>query len=131
MAQEQKLTDTLKYGHEEDFEYTCTACEEDNNHVEAMQYCADCNKYLCKKCGVQHSRFTTGHDVLGKSDKQNWGRRRSTGTEQPTQKCTNHSDEIVKMFCKKHNALCCHVCVALEHRYSFYPVYSFQLTDAC
>ncbi|XP_052768146.1 tripartite motif-containing protein 66-like [Mya arenaria] len=51
------------------------------------------------------------HAVLGRKDVDKW-----VGQGDSLARCELHPEEIIKMECQDHHQLCCHLCVALNHR---------------
>ena len=67
--------------------------------VDAINYCFECNKFICNKCSNFHSDLFENHHMCS-IDKNI--------QEIFTGKCKegNHKDEL-EFYCKTHNKLCC------------------------
>lgn len=103
----------------EDKKY-CTPCKK-TGQVTAQYYCTDCEAYYCESCFEFHTRIPmlAKHIVLKGKDIDVWA-------DLPY-KCHTH-DKTYEFFCGKHETLCCHICVSLQHRYFFCFFICFYLT---
>ncbi|XP_053392481.1 uncharacterized protein LOC128555096 [Mercenaria mercenaria] len=107
---------------EEIYDYNCSSCEESGVHKEAHKYCDSCNLYYCKKCLGEHNKFPAlrGHLIkdVTSQPKQivQTGTHGVSVTAPQVEPCENHPEEMIKMFCGEHDAVCCTVCIALDHR---------------
>ncbi|XP_052805932.1 uncharacterized protein LOC128235208 [Mya arenaria] len=88
--------------------YSCSKCEEHDLNIEAQHFCPECEHYLCDKCVKQHNEYHSKHMVYGRSDIQKWA-------VFSIDRCDQHGKEL-EVHCDDHQELCCHVCVALNHR---------------
>ena len=79
----------------------CSQIEHQEN--DAINYCKECNLYLCNKCDNSHSMLFKKHQKFTLDKDIN---------EIFTGFCKeiNHGKEL-KYFCKNHNKLCCAVCI--------------------
>ncbi|XP_053390579.1 uncharacterized protein LOC128553454 [Mercenaria mercenaria] len=116
-----KLSDfqsSVSKGSEEDFNQECDPCFSDGQHEDAHGYCVDCKEYLCKRCLEFHQRTNAfNHHQLLDKDNMGFYETASTTTSQVcTEKCTKHTDEVIKFFCPEHKALGCHDCMIMDHR---------------
>jgi hypothetical protein len=78
----------------------CSA--KDHEEINATTYCPECNKNLCNKCEIFHSKLFQLHHPykLGKD------------TEIFTGFCNiNNHNQSLEFFCKNHNVLCCGLCI--------------------
>ena len=91
----------------------CNACPS----VKAISFCVNCHEYMCTDCTSYHRKITAtrGHILL-------------TGDEFPSREppkpqdasitlCPVHKKEEIKLYCEKHDTLCCVVCNALKHEH--------------
>lgn len=109
-----KFSSSIDGGHDAVYDYTCTPCENDGLNAEALFYCKDYSKLLCKQCEKNHNRFFMGHNVLGQRYVHSWGSvKRTTAVVM----CEEHPGKEVEMFCKDHDCVCCLVCVNVTHRF--------------
>ncbi|XP_071485443.1 uncharacterized protein [Diadema antillarum] len=90
---------------------TCTVCEMDEM-PQAVSYCQDCGKYMCKSCEKAHSIWkpVSNHEVVLVSEvlsgKISLKRRR---------KCKKHPNDDEECFCTNCREYVCHKCVVLKH----------------
>ncbi|XP_045194865.2 uncharacterized protein LOC123550499 [Mercenaria mercenaria] len=108
---------SLSRGSADDFEFSCQPCAGEGHHVEAAGFCQNCKEYLCITCYKYHCKPTpTRHHVL--LDKYNMPKDRAPASAKYgcTLTCTKHASEIVKFFCKQHDAVGCGDCMILDHK---------------
>ena len=75
-----------------------------HSEVSAMNYCPECNLYLCNKCTNTHSEFFENHQVYNLNTNIN---------ELFTGKCSELKHKLsLEYFCKNHNKLCCAACLS-------------------
>ncbi|WAR26041.1 TRI33-like protein [Mya arenaria] len=98
-------------------DFTCSPCEEDGLNSEAQSFCVECSKYYCSRCEPKHDGLFKRHSVLGRKDVGKWTPLPHTIVDD-LERCERHPREALKMFCKDHDQLCCHVCVSVDHRHS-------------
>ena len=76
------------------------------NHLDinAIDYCIECNLYLCKKCLNYHLELFESHHIINSDRNKN---------EIFTGLCleSNHRIEL-NFYCKTHNQLCCGACLS-------------------
>ncbi|XP_053392064.1 E3 ubiquitin-protein ligase TRIM71-like [Mercenaria mercenaria] len=102
---------SLKDGSDADFELICTPCSEDNERIEAIKYCQECQEYLCAMCTKHHGRLkaTRAHILLDKDNAKQSSFVAKT-------KCRYHPDRDIEMYCEAHDMVYCTMCIATEHR---------------
>ncbi|XP_053402777.1 uncharacterized protein LOC128558034 [Mercenaria mercenaria] len=108
---------SLSRGSADDFEFSCQPCAGEGHHVEAAGFCQNCEEYLCITCYKYHCKPTpTRHHVL--LDKYNMPKDKTPSSAKYgcTLTCTKHASEIVKFFCKQHDAVGCGDCMILDHK---------------
>ncbi|XP_053389362.1 uncharacterized protein LOC128552360 [Mercenaria mercenaria] len=108
---------SLSRGSADDFEFSCQPCAGEGHHVEAAGFCQNCQEYLCITCYKYHCKPTPSrHHVL--LDKHNMPKARTPASAKYgcTLTCTKHASEIVKFFCKQHDAVGCGDCMILDHK---------------
>ncbi|KAL4217415.1 hypothetical protein ACF0H5_023865 [Mactra antiquata] len=102
---------------EETFEYNCSCCANDNLSKEALKYCVECQQYCCQDCLTSHGRISSlkGHSFLDNSSAKSQGQPRTLKAF-PTKQCSKHAGMILYMYCESHDAVCCYVCAAEDHK---------------
>ena len=86
----------------EDNEKKCSNIK--HNEIKAVNYCPECNLYLCNKCTNIHSEFFVNHQV------HNFNK---NFYEIFTGKCNELNHKLnLQYFCKNHNKLCCAACLS-------------------
>lgn len=124
MADGDSFSESITYTSEEAVDYNCSSCLEENEYNVATKYCVNCGFYYCKKCLGDHNKFP----ALKPHRMQNVTCMRKPETSlvpevtevtesHHAEPCRRHSDEIIKMFCSKHDVVCCTVCIAMDHRF--------------
>ena len=85
-----------------DKNYKC----ENKEHLEIIAncFCSECNKYMCNKCEVFHSKLFGNHITLNLDKKY-------SDTFTGFCKEEKHKMEL-EYFCRTHNVLCCAACIA-------------------
>jgi hypothetical protein len=58
-----------------------------------------------------------GHKILDKADFTTQGQDGGSLPSFPTQRCSLHKEEVVKLYCEDHDEVACASCIALNHRY--------------
>ena len=70
----------------------------------AVNYCPECNLYLCNKCTNNHSELLINHQVYNLS---------KNNDEIFTGKCNELNHKLnLQYFCETHNKLCCAACLS-------------------
>ncbi|XP_052780295.1 uncharacterized protein LOC128217292 [Mya arenaria] len=95
-------------------DFSCSPCEENGFNTEAQHYCTQCTNYYCKNCISKHNGLYQKHAVLGRKDVMKW--EAAPGVVDALEICRIHPGEALKLVCADHDQLCCHVCVAVDHR---------------
>ncbi|XP_052778817.1 uncharacterized protein LOC128216292 [Mya arenaria] len=95
-------------------DFACSACEEDGLSTEAQYFCNQCRKYYCNNCVPVHNKLYKRHTVLDRKDVKKWAA--TPGMVDVLERCERHPGEALKLVCGDHDQLCCHVCVAMDHR---------------
>ncbi|XP_052781935.1 uncharacterized protein LOC128218323 [Mya arenaria] len=96
-------------------DFACSACEEDGLNTEAQHFCNQCTKYYCDKCVPVHNKLYKRHTVLDRKDVKKWAA--APEMVDVLERCNRHPGETLKLVCGDHDKLCCHVCVAMDHRH--------------
>ncbi|XP_052782000.1 uncharacterized protein LOC128218382 [Mya arenaria] len=95
-------------------DFACSACEEDGLNTEAQHFCNQCTKYYCDNCVPVHNKLYKRHAVLDRKNVKKWAA--APGTVDVLERCERHPGEALKLVCGDHDQLCCHMCVAVDHR---------------
>jgi tripartite motif-containing protein 2/3 len=92
---------------------TSTACSRCQDP--AINHCASCEIFLCKKCSGLHDSWPThkNHNVLSVQELSN---PESQVKMRSKLYCTNHEDKILEYYCETCKELCCIDCVVLNHQ---------------
>ena len=73
--------------------YNCSDClSRYGTYTEAVFYCPECNKHICKPC------YVCGHDVLGRRNVDRWGQPSKRAQFDP---CPKHKDVVCYPACCK------------------------------
>ena len=86
---------------------TCSRCQDP-----AINHCASCQEFLCKKCSESHDNWLKDHDVLSI---QELGNPKSQGRMRRKLYCMKHKDKVLEYYCETCEELCCIDCVVLNH----------------
>ena len=77
-----------------------------HKYFDAISFCEDCNRYMCKKCQTHHDELFEEHDLRILNEKED-SKNLFTGFCREKE----HTDAL-EYFCKKHNKLCCASCIS-------------------
>ena len=90
---------------------TSTAC----SHCQdpAINHCASCEKFMCKKCSESHNVWLKNHNVICV---QELGNPESQVKMRSKLYCMKHKDEVLKYYCETCKELSCIDCVVLNHQ---------------
>ena len=101
---------SLKEKDKSDQPIPCNMCTEDDP---ATTYCPTCSKFLCEFCSKAHKRQVDYRDhktvSLGDLDAET-----IKGFERP-RRCSYHSGELLKLYCKTCHKLICRDCTLVDH----------------
>ena len=88
----------------------CSRCQDP-----AINHCASCEIFMCKKCSEFHDDWPThkNHNMLSIEELRN---PESQVKMRKKLYCMNHEDEVLKYYCKTCKELCCIDCVVLSHQ---------------
>ncbi|XP_052801799.1 uncharacterized protein LOC128232338 [Mya arenaria] len=95
-------------------DFSCSPCEENGFNTEAYHFCTQCTKYYCQNCVSKHNGLYQKHAVLSRMDVKKW--EAAPEVMDAIKRCDMHPEEALKLVCGDHDQLCCHVCVAVDHR---------------
>ncbi|XP_052781938.1 uncharacterized protein LOC128218326 [Mya arenaria] len=109
-----KFESSIQRGCDFIHDFVCSPCEEDGLNTEAQYFCNQCTKYYCVNCVPVHNKLFKRHSVLDRTDKTKWAA--APGMVDVLERCERHPGEALKLVCGDHDQLCCHVCVAMDHR---------------
>ena len=87
---------------------TCSRC-----HDPAINHCASCEIFMCKKCSESHDSWLKNHDVLSVQELVD-----PDGQVKMRSKfyCMKHKDKVLEIYCETCQELCCMLCVLLNHQ---------------
>ena len=92
---------------------TSTACSRCQDP--AINHCASCEMFMCKKCSELHDSWPTNknHNTLSVQELSN---PESQVKMRSKLYCTKHKDEVLKYYCETCKELSCIDCVVLNHQ---------------
>lgn len=94
----------------------CHACKRHEQTTEAKFWCKQCFEAFCEKCNSMHSwmKMLATHQVvlIDEFISQIDGIDLKAIEEQ----CRTHPLNMIDVFCYDHRAMCCSLCVSLDHR---------------
>ncbi|XP_061179633.1 uncharacterized protein LOC133188277 [Saccostrea echinata] len=101
---------------EKDEDKCCAICLRDDKTCKAEYWCNDCAEAICTSCkrlhqivGSLQKHKISALPIDDKDDKPKF-----PVLDEP---CHLHQGKYVEVFCLDHEALCCSVCFATQHRY--------------
>ena len=83
-----------------------------HSDLNAINYCSECNLYLCNKCSNIHSEYLEAHHINNINDINHSSKKEINNEETFSGLCQefNHKNELI-FYCKDHNKLCCAACL--------------------
>ena len=78
----------------------------------AINHCASCEIFMCKKCSESHDRWLKHHDVLSVQELAN---PESQVKLRSKLYCMKHKDKVLEIYCETCKELCCMLCLLLNH----------------
>lgn len=94
----------------------CHACKRHEQTTEAKFWCKQCVEAFCEKCNSMHSwmKILATHQVvlIDEFVSQIDG----IDLEAIEEQCRTHPHNKINVFCCDHRAMCCSLCVSLDHR---------------
>ena len=87
----------------------CSDCED-----WAINHCASCEIFLCKKCSQSHDRWIKNHNMLSMEELVK--NPESQAKIRSKLYCEKHKEEVLKYYCETCKELCCIDCVVLKHQ---------------
>ncbi|CAC5366113.1 unnamed protein product [Mytilus coruscus] len=94
---------------------SCEPCSQRNKITKALKWCSDCEESMCQTCTDCHlsMKATKRHHIIDLQVAHSCHSNPLTGI----QFCEKHEGYPFEYFCKDHNDLCCHECMAANlHR---------------
>ena len=87
---------------------TCSRCQDP-----AINHCASCKIFMCKKCFESHDSWLKHHDVLSVQELVD-----PDGQVKTRSKfyCMKHKDKVLEIYCETCQELCCVLCLLLKHQ---------------
>ncbi|CAB4019298.1 tripartite motif-containing 2-like isoform X3, partial [Paramuricea clavata] len=92
---------------------TSTACSRCQDP--AINHCASCEIFLCKKCSELHDSWPANknHNVLSLQEVSNPEREVEMRSKLY---CMKHKDKVLEIYCETCKELCCMLCLLLNHQ---------------
>ena len=87
---------------------TCSRCQDP-----AINHCASCEIFMCKKCSESHNGWLKSHNVISV---QELGNPESQTKRKSKLYCLKHKDEVLKYYCETCQELSCIDCMVLNHQ---------------
>ena len=89
----------------------CDPCKFFGKKIQAKGYCKQCEGHLCKDCVRIHktSPETNTHVVISEA------KFATSDSIDGILRCEEHQS-VLESYCDEHDVLCCHECIALNHR---------------
>ena len=94
----------------------CDHCVRSDNA--AVAFCVNCCEFLCKSCEDHHRmwRKTMKHEIVAAGAEMSKGSENVLSSfPEPPMCCSDHSDEVLKFYCKNCEKLVCRDCMVLQH----------------
>lgn len=90
----------------------CSICDQNNITKPSMIWCFECDEGLCLECKGHHSlsKGTRKHTTVPMSEYQ----KLPCDIVKITQSCVKHNEKF-NIYCKKHESLCCAICIVEKH----------------
>jgi hypothetical protein len=89
----------------------CSLCEDFDLTTSADGFCVECEVYFCNSCFEKHKRRTISRNLsLVKNDDSNSVK---ITVDDTYDTCQQHKGEFVKVYCPKHDQVCCGECSVL------------------
>jgi len=89
----------------------CFPCKQRKKTTAAAAMCSTCDIKLCNECCRGHKMFTHGHEIAPLGDDVKDVLINIKGLDI----CRDH-DQVIRLFCKEHDSLCCDDCLLESHR---------------
>ena len=92
---------------------TCTACSRCQDP--AINHCASCEIFMCKKCSESHDTWTANknHKMLSVQEVSNPEHEVEMRSKLY---CMKHKDKVLEIYCETCKELCCMLCLLLNHQ---------------
>ncbi|XP_060559776.1 uncharacterized protein LOC132719861 [Ruditapes philippinarum] len=94
-------------------ESSCQSCQCDGDTVQAEGYCVNCNEFLCSSCINAHEKLASTKNHVIKS--KNVMPKFQIKSDQCTELCDIHDNELVQFYCLEHDRVGCRECILLHH----------------
>ena len=104
-------------------------CESGVDENTAVAHCLTCSDHLCEGCFELHKKqkLTREHNVVLLKDLQQLDRRTGIKSVRRVQRCEEHREEPLKLFCKTCKKVICRDCALVKHReHSYVFVHEFR-----
>ncbi|XP_060554537.1 uncharacterized protein LOC132715543 [Ruditapes philippinarum] len=95
-------------------EFACKPCSDDDKNIDGVNFCAECQTYFCQACVQFHNKCFKTHTIYNKSGVKS-GKLQFEQTQSGLA-CDKHAGNLIQMYCREHDTVCCAVCIAVDHR---------------
>lgn len=104
----------------------CEVCKLMKKVNDATGFCVECKDYLCQNCWDVHkfTKFTLNHEVISLEGTSIEELEKQSKGQEEHSKCSKHSSEDLRYFCKGCEEYVCTDCILLDHQ--THPCISIQ-----
>lgn len=88
----------------------------ENEEVKATEFCFTCEESICENCTKVHKRILTTRSHLTCKLSDSNLVMQFVNLSLNNDRCPDHPDKKVKLFCNDHNKVCCTLCATTGHR---------------
>lgn len=96
----------------------CEVCKLMKKVNDATGFCVECKDYLCQNCWDVHkfTKFTLNHEVISLEGTSIEELEKQSKGQEEHSKCSKHSSEDLRYFCKGCEEYVCTDCILLDHQ---------------
>lgn len=96
----------------------CEVCKLMKKVNGATGFCVECKDYLCQNCWDVHkfTKFTLNHEVISLEGTSIEELEKQSKGQEEHSKCSKHSSEDLRYFCKGCEEYVCTDCILLDHQ---------------
>ena len=94
----------------------CLPCLRENEEVKATEFCFTCEESICENCTKFHKRILTTRSHLTCKLSDSNLVMQFVNLSLNNDRCPDHTDKKVKLYCNDHSKVCCTLCATTGHR---------------